>query len=326
MVALEAGAHGGLHIPVLGRSRYDPTTLRQVRRRAQDASVVVAHGSSTLLAAATATLGTEVPFVYRSIGDPTAWLTSSGRRLRVGWAARRAAGVVALWRGAAVTWHRMLGVRPERITVIPNGASADRFRPPDGLSRAEARAGLGIPGDAQLVMYLGALSKEKRVDLAIQAVGSIEGVLLAVVGEGPERARLTALAAGLGESIRILGPSREPWNALAAADALALPSETEGQPAVAIEAGLMGLPVVATRVGGVPEIVLDGSSGRLVDPGDLDALERGLVDVLANRVAYGRRAREHCLQSFALDRIAAKWAVFLETVIKMGAIPEQHSF
>lgn len=325
VVALVRGEQGGLEVPVLGPSRFHAQTLRRLRRRAGEVAVVVAHGSSTLPATAVATLGASTPFVYRSIGDPRAWAATPARRARVALAARRAAGLIALWRDAAVAWHTTYGVRADRITVIPNGVPAQNFEPASLGVRREERIALGLPEDGPVVLYLGALSREKRVDLAIRAVSALDRVTLAVVGDGPERERLSSLAAAdpAGRT-RVLGPTSEPWRALAAADALVLPSDTEGQPAVAIEAGLMGIPVVATRVGGLPEIVLDGRSGELVETGDAAALTQALRRALARPLEYRDAARAHCLESFSLGPISEKWARFLQSVIKSGAIPEQH--
>lgn len=317
VVALAEGSEGGLPIPVLGPSRFAADTLKVLRRSALGSSLVVAHGSSTLPAVALATAGTGVPFVYRSVGDPRAWVTTPPRRLRVSASARRAASVVTLWRGSAVTWHRVLGIRPERITVIPNGVEADRFTPagPDRVSAA--RAALGLPLDRVVVVCIGALSREKRFDLALRAVAAVDGVTLAIVGAGPERERLAALGSEiLGARVRFLGSTDAPGEALAAADVVLVPSETEGQPAVAIEAGLSGLPVVGTRVGGMADVVLHDRSGVLVEQGNAQALALGILRALARREEMGAAAREHCLTHFDMNRIAGRWSALLQSLVK----------
>jgi glycosyltransferase involved in cell wall biosynthesis len=315
-VALAAGTVGGLDLPVLGSSRFATETLRSLRNFARAHDLVIAHGSSTLPAVAAATIGLATPFVYRSVGDPGAWATTPARRVRVRVGARRAARVVALWRESAVAWHEVLGIRPDRIVVIPNGVRADRFPVPRPDEKVGSRIRLGLPEHGPVALCLGALSPEKRVDLAIEAVADLPGVTLAVVGEGGERASLERLAADrAGDRVRLLGAINEPWPALAAADVLLLPSDTEGQPAVAIEAGLTGLPVVATRVGGVAEIVLDGRSGLLVDPGDVAGLAAAIQRCLGQRDELGTAARSHCLQNFSLDRITRKWSTLLQSVI-----------
>jgi glycosyltransferase involved in cell wall biosynthesis len=280
------------------------------------ADVIVAHGSSTLPAVALATPGTGVPFVYRSIGDPLAWVTTAARRARVRMAATRAAAVVALWPGAAVTWHEVLRVPAERLVVIPNAVRATAFSPASPAQRGAARAAYGLDYDGPLVLYLGALSPEKRVDLAIRAVAQVDGMALAVFGDGPERDRLVAMAGGrVTGQVYFRGRTDTPQEAFAAADVVLISSDTEGQPAVAIEAGLAGLPVVATSVGGLASVVADGRTGLLVPPGDAALLARAVRVAFEQREALGIAARERCASHFDLDIVAGRWHRLLDSVV-----------
>jgi glycosyltransferase involved in cell wall biosynthesis len=161
---------------------------------------------------------------------------------------------------------------------------------------------------------MGSLSREKRVDLAIDAVAKLANVSLLVVGDGPERTRLQTMAAAAGAPVRFLGPVERPQNVLAAADVVVMSSDTEGQPAVAIEAGLSGLPVVATRVGGLSEVVEDGETGLLVVPGHAAGLAAAIQSALAHRSEMGNAARTHCLARFDLDRIAVQWQQLIRSV------------
>jgi glycosyltransferase involved in cell wall biosynthesis len=278
--------------------------------------VVVAHGSSTLPAVAAVTLGTRVPFVYRSIGDPRAWVTTAGRRVRVRVAVARAVAVVALWSGAALTWHEMLGVPATRLFVIPNAAIAADFPQADDAARLAARMTLGLDPDAPMALYLGALSREKRVDLAIDVAALLRGLHVVVVGDGPERARLEALAdrAAPGR-VHFLGQTPHPQEPLAAADVVVVPSDTEGQPRAAIEAGLTGRPVVATEVGGLGEIVEDGSTGILVPPGDAGRLAAAVEESLVGRDRMGAAARQRCVARFDLSAVASQWSRLLRSAI-----------
>jgi glycosyltransferase involved in cell wall biosynthesis len=316
VVALTPGDVGGLDIPVLGPTRFSSRTLTNLRRQSRRYSVVLAHGSSTLPAVAAATLGTGVPFVYRSIGDPRAWVTSAARRVRVRAAASRAAVVVALWSGSAVTWHETLGVPAARLVVIPNAASIVDFSPAGGSSRRAARVALGLDPDATIALCMGALSREKRVDVAIEATKLLPDVELVVVGDGPERARLEALArAAAPHRVHFLGQTPHPQEPLAAADLVVVPSDTEGQPRVAVEAGLSGLPVVATKVGGLPEIVDEGRTGFLVPPGAATPLADAMRAALAVREPMGAAARQHCAAHFDLSLVAGRWHTLLTSQI-----------
>ncbi|MGH9114762.1 MAG: glycosyltransferase [Acidimicrobiales bacterium] len=312
VVALAPGGSGGLDVPALGPTRFSARTLPRLRELMVQADVVVAHGSSTLPALAAASPGTGTPFVYRSIGDPSAWVTTLARKARVRLAVSRASAVVALWRGSAVWWHERLRVPAERITVIPNAARASDFPPATPEQRRAARSELGLPAGEPVVLCMGALSPEKRVDLAIRAVASLDGVHLAVVGDGPERQRLESLGAAVpGGRVRFLGGSDRPRRALAAADAVVVCSDTEGQPAVAIEAGLSGLPVVATAVGGLAEIVEDGRTGLLVPAGDALRLAAAVRAALDRHDELGRAAAAYCVERFDLSVVAERWLELL---------------
>ena len=315
LVALAPGEVGGLDIPALGQTRFSAHGLAELRRRSRRCSVVIAHGSSTLPAVAMATLGTGVPFVYRSIGDPRAWVTTAARRARVRAAAARAAAVVALWTGSAVSWHEVLGVPAARLFVIPNAASLADFSPVDEAGRRAARLSLGLDPHAVIALFLGSLSPEKRVDVAIDATARIGSVELVVAGDGPERGRLEALArAAAPGRVRFLGQTQRPQQPLAAADVVVLPSDTEGQPRVVIEAGLSGLPVVATMVGGLSEIIVDKTTGLLVPPGDASKLAEAVRAAIGARGRMGAAARRHCSERFDLSAVAVQWRGLLRTI------------
>lgn len=278
-VALSPSTTGGLAIECLGPSRLAWSTLRNLRAAASDYDVVVAYGSSTLPACAIALRGSGVPFVYRSIGDPTVWVRGRLHRWRTGLLFRRAAAVVALWDDAAVSIRHLYGVRSERVHVIPNGRPAVA---PGGVSRAVARQRLGLPSDAQVVAVVGAHSQEKRPLLAVEAVAALPEVWLLMVGVGPlseqvaERCRQDL--PGRHVLTGAIAPLDEVW---AASDVALLTSSTEGMPGVLIEAQLAGVPVVSSDVGAVRLVVDNGLTGLLVSanapPGEFAAAVRAVL-------------------------------------------------
>ena len=141
-----------------------------------------------------------------------------------------------------------------------------------------------------------------------------------LVGDGPQRGELVALAASLGldDAVHFAGVQYDVAGYMQAADLLLLTSDTEGIPAVVLEAGLHGLPVVATRVGGVPECVLDGETGLLVDADDEAGLANVALSLLqdpARRQMMGRRAREWVTENFAMDKIARQYVAFYTQVM-----------
>lgn len=316
--ALAPGARRpALDVPSLAEGSLSLRGLRRLRHLAGQADVVIGHGSRTLPANALATVGLPVPVVYRSIGDPSFWGDSVLRRARAGAFFRQAAAIVVVWQGAARMLQEMYRVPGERIRVIPRGVPAEHFSPASAGERAASREQLGLDPDAEVVIYLGALSPEKNPAGAIRAVAQLPGVWLLLVGDGRLRTELENLAERLlpGRA-RFLGRESDPRWALAAADALVLPSRTEGTPGVVIEAGLMGIPTVATGVGGVPEVVVDGRTGLLVAPDDTAALAGGLRGVLDDPAALGSGARASYLERFELGVVSAAWDRFLRALVE----------
>jgi glycosyltransferase involved in cell wall biosynthesis len=214
-----------------------------------------------------------------------------------------------------VAWHEVLHVPAAEITVIPNAVPASDFYPPSTERRRAARAALGVDCEERVAIYIGHLSREKRVDLAIRAVADAGDITLLVAGDGPEMAKLRTLATALDAPVRFLGRVEHPRTVLASGDVLVLPSATEGQPAVAIEAGLSGLPVVATRVGGLPEVVQHDRTGLLIDPGDVNGLAGAIRAALKNGPGMGNAARAHCLSRYDLAQVAVRWQHLIGAVI-----------
>ena len=163
---------------------------------------------------------------------------------------------------------------------------------------AEAKRRLGLPSGRMLVGAVGRLSPEKGYDLLIHAIDRLvrDGidVGLVVVGEGKERGRLEALAAELGleDRVRLPGFSADaiPW--YEAMDAFGLSSHREGLPNVVLEALSMEVPVVATRVGGVPRLIRHGENGLLVEAGSVGQLTGALETILSDRSQSERLSHE----------------------------------
>lgn len=205
-----------------------------------------------------------------------------GPRLMMAWALPRAARVVAVSRPLADEVIS-LGVPSDRVKIVMNGVDGDLFRPGD---RAAARAELDLPPDAPLAIYVGNLKPEKGVmDLGLawsKVIASVPNATLLVIGDGPLRGELESVTASLGERVRLI--KRQPLERIplymAAADILVLPSHSEGTPNVVLEALASGRRVVATSVGGVPDLITSDKLGSLVPPGDPDALSAGIVSAL----------------------------------------------
>lgn len=197
------------------------------------------------------------------------------------------------------------GIPEHRITVIPNGVDTDFFRPPAVPPAAPA-----------VVLAVGRMVPEKDHDTLVQAFGLLAEdhpqAELWLVGEGPRRAAVQDLAR------RCLAPGRVrflPGQAdlrplLHRASLLVLSSVAEAFPNVVLEAMAAGLPVVATRVGGVPEMVIPGATGWLVEPGNPPALAAAMSQVLgdaATRQAFGRAGRARAVREFSLETMVRRY-------------------
>lgn len=313
VVALTPGTAGDLlEVDALGPTRRGAATFRALRERARCYDVVVAHGSATLLACAVSLSGTGTPFVYRQISDPLHWAGTWARRLRVGLFLRRAAGVVALSDAAAAVVAAHYRLPSTRITVIPNAVPLQRFREVDASRRAVERERYGIEASAALAIYVGALVPEKGVDIAIEATAAIETLHLLVVGDGPSRDSLRELASELApRRVTFTGAVNDAADAMRAGDLLLMPSRAgDSMPAVLIEAGLIGLAVVATDVGSITDVVVDRVTGRVVPPGDLGAFMKATSELIADddeRARYGAAARSRCEERFTFETNARAW-------------------
>jgi glycosyltransferase involved in cell wall biosynthesis len=181
------------------------------------------------------------------------------------------------------------GVPPARLHVIPN-AWAGLGAPPE--DRAAARAALGVARDVPVVGWVGRLSREKAADVLLEALPHVGGAWHAVfVGTGPEQPRLEARAAALGLAQRITwrGDMPQAGRYFPAFDVFVLSSRTEGTPIALFEAMAAGVPVVATRVGGVPDVVTEREAW-LVPPEHAGALAAAVQEALDRPVPAAARA------------------------------------
>lgn len=314
VMALTASGAEEVHdVPVLGVQRRALGTLGSLRRAARGADVVVAHGSSTLEACAVGLAGSGPPFVYRTIGDPSYWVTTPMRQRWVGGLLRRATRHVALWSGAAEQLAIRYGIPRHRIDVIPNAVAAESFPIADAATRAAARRRMGVGVGRPCLAFIGALSPEKDVGVAIRATAYINDALLLVAGEGPERDWLGEQAEQQAPGrVRFLGALSDPADVYAAADLLLLPSRTEGMPGVLIEAALTGTPTVATAVGAVPEMLSGSDAGYLVAPGDPSAFAIRVAEALAQGTRLPEAGVAMLRQRFSVRSVVQTWEETLQ--------------
>ncbi|HEY7203370.1 MAG TPA: glycosyltransferase [Methylomirabilota bacterium] len=197
-----------------------------------------------------------------------------------------------------------------KVVTIHNGVDTGRFRPGDPT---EAREALGLPTAATVVGTIGRLDPVKDQTGLIAAFAGLArsetSAVVAIVGEGPSRAALEGEIGerGLADRVRLLGERRDIPALLRAFDVFVLPSRAEGMSNTILEAMATGLPVIATDVGGNPELVEPEMTGCLVPSGNPQALETALRTYVADphlRSLQGKAGRERVLQHFSLERMA----------------------
>jgi len=218
--------------------------------------------------------------------------------------------VIGVCRGV-VDALRNHGYPSERLRVIYNGVP-DPGAPGEGgaVRRAEARRRLDLAQDRFVVAMVARYIHDKGHDLLLQAVAQLHDRQPLILLFGDTSGDYYNKIAGeidrlnLGDSIRVLGQRDDLETLLPAADILVAPSRREAMSLAIIEACAAGLPVVASRVGGIPEIVADGVTGRLVPVADADTLARaitGMMDEPGITRSMGDNARRRYLESFSLD-------------------------
>jgi glycosyltransferase involved in cell wall biosynthesis len=200
----------------------------------------------------------------------------------------------------------------EKFTVIRLGIELDERVAIAREARKRTRRIMGVSDERFLVGWIGRMTGVKRGADVLRAFRLLRDrgidAILCMVGDGPEREQLEQLAAELRLMHDTLFPGyqEEIGPFFAAFDAFVLPSANEGTPVTAIESLASGCPVVATRVGGVPDVVQEGIDGFLVDPGDLDAIAERLARLASDTALRERMAsagRERVLSRYAVERL-----------------------
>jgi glycosyltransferase involved in cell wall biosynthesis len=181
------------------------------------------------------------------------------------------------------------GVPAARLHIVPNALEAH----PSPLARADARCALGLPADGLVVGWVGRTSREKGIDVFVEAIGVLANprIHVVVVGDGPERSRAE-------ERARELAPGQFHWPGsvpdaaryFAAFDLFVMSSRTEGLPMVLLEAMSAGIPIVTTSVGGIPDMLTSGEA-LLVAPNDANALAAAIRAAVNDPDAAASRAR-----------------------------------
>jgi glycosyltransferase involved in cell wall biosynthesis len=261
--------------------------------------------------------------VYRNIGDPSVWLRSAWRK----WVYQNI--VIPRVNGIVAVSSKSFGVLQSfyssryKIVTIPRGIEPSAYVPK--TDRVEFRNQVGIPCDSPVLIFIGSLTGEKRVDRLVRMMKDLTPFVpemrLWILGDGPLRKSLEELSAELGvkDLVTFFGLQKDVSSFLNAADLLVLCSETEGIPGVVLEAGLFGVPSVATRVGGVMDCIVDGQTGILVDPDDEAGFGSSVLGLIENkqmRIKMGENSKQWVHERFTMDEIAKRYILFYEELLE----------
>jgi glycosyltransferase involved in cell wall biosynthesis len=214
---------------------------------------------------------------------------------------------------AEVISRRLVAKR--KVGIVRNGIDTAAFAAADG--REDVRRSLGIPMHAPVVGTVGRLAEVKRQDVLIRAFARLRQAIpeshLVLVGDGPLISELGSLASqlGLDGCVHFAGYQSEPGRFLRAMDVFALTSRSEGMPLTVLEAWAMGLPVITSRVGGLPELIREGETGLMFDFGDEEALAAGLRLLLEDEplaMKLGEAGREYVIANYDVSVMARTYA------------------
>lgn len=219
---------------------------------------------------------------------------------------------------------RQTGYSPERMSVIPNGIDVSRIDEADG---GGAREEFGIAGDDFVIGTVARLDATKDTITLARAFAKLHQshhnpkFKLLIVGDGSERAKLEAFAAdqGLTTSVIFAGLRQDVPRLLKAMNVFALSSLSEGMPITVLEAMAAGLPVVATKVGALPDLAEEGLTGFLVEPEQPEAIAERLAELLANpelAKSFGAEARRKVEREFGIDLMLRRYAELYTSVLQ----------
>ncbi len=256
-------------------------------------------------------------------------LRSTWQRRAIRAACRLASGVVVNSSAAGADLLSSGAMKNQQVHLIPNCIDLQHFRP--SKPKSEVLSSLGIGADGLLIGTLCNLRPEKNLEMLLQAARHVHQILpesrWVFIGDGPERDKLQGVATQLGVSgaVLFLGDRADVPDLLGALDLFVLTSRTESFPNAILEAMAAACPVVATAVGGVPELVREGENGLLVSPGDAEGLTDKIIELLrdpARREAMGRAGRLRVEREFAAGEVSNRLQdLYLRLLNERGSAP-----
>jgi glycosyltransferase involved in cell wall biosynthesis len=259
--------------------------------------------------------------IYRNIGQPGNWAQGARHAFYSRFVLPRIDGMVSVSTRTLQEIDNQYHL-PVPTVCIPSAVDPNAIT--STVSRGAIRRQTGTPDDAAVLVWVGSLTPEKRPDRLLRVASRVRqrvpNLHVWVIGDGPLRRSLEsdARALSLGDSVHFLGVKMQVANYINAGDVVTLTSDTEGMPAVLLEAGLLARPAVATHVGGVAECVLHGRTGILVPRTDEERFANAVQDLLQQPAWQSRlaaAAKVWVERHFTIDLIAERYAAFYQQVM-----------
>ena len=279
--------------------------------------LVHTHMYASNTAAMSALLGTTTPLVITEHSEAR-WRSWRARWISH-WAYQRAAHIIAVSRSIEHRLQEVDHVPAARLSVLPNGVPPYLFDPQDMALPLSQELSAG-----PIVGVVARLQPEKGVQHFVQAAALVHrqqpAAQFLIVGDGPLRAELEAQVArrSLSEQVHFLGFRQDARRLMGSLDLLVIPSLSEGTPLVTLEAMAAGVPVLATRVGGIPEQICHGRTGWLVEPANPAALADAMLYLLSHpreRQELGQAGCQAVTQHFSFERMVQETLTIYRTVL-----------
>jgi glycosyltransferase involved in cell wall biosynthesis len=305
----EAAEYGVNVVKLAANAKNVPGAVYALSKILRELNVDVVQGNPGLIARLAAPKGAAIISTYHNTLMGRGYFSLLPDR----YLARRTDILVGITKNVAVNAETALRLPPDTFRVIYNGVDIGRIR------RLALAAGKGVEKGGRAVCFIGRLAFEKGVDVLIEAFGlvtkEVENVFLWIIGDGPERADLELLAAGTDGPVIFWGRQVNPYILLSKAEICCVPSLEGPFELVIPEAMALGLPVIASRTGGIPEVV--GDAGLLTEPGDAYGLATALVGVLTDE-RTAQNLSEKSLdraEYFDIGRMADEYGQIYEEVV-----------
>lgn len=220
---------------------------------------------------------------------------------------------------------------PSKIMVLHNGVDTERFKP--GTNYRDIRRQFAISKDDVVIGFVGRLVINKGLNYLIEAVALLKksfNVKLLIVGDGSLMEELKKMAKnkGLEESVIFTGMRRDITDILSSIDIFVLSSIKEGFPNSLLEAMAMGKPIVATAIGGIPEIIQHGANGLLVQSADIEGLAAAIKTIIDNPLMaqrIGRAARDFIEKNYSIDATVRKWETLYRQILEQKKLLKRNA-